>query len=897
MAERSYLPNCSHGLPPPVAFSLACSVSIGINFFVRRNPLGTSFCCVRSRMWQVMAPVALILLLVLVSSRLSTTYAQGSVGGSDESSLLPVDCAPPPGASSDWTPPKGCETIDPAPDPLPPECYPPREAPLDWQPPLYCSPDVPPDCVQPLDDATNWTPPLDCKPVEWNPGTIAGMVTDTEGNPLADVNVLAYQKFDTGSTEPGTSPDDTMPGWEQEGWYPVGFASTGQDGSYVMTDLLSGTYRVQFNDWTWTYVSEYYNDKADIAYAQNVVVMAGETTPNIDAALVQPQPSIQGTVTNPDGKPQPGIFVEVYQIVYVSTDPAQPLEPQQYSDDEPEWSAVAYAETKEDGSYRVNFLSPGIYRLKFQDWSWTYPTEYYNDATILDSAQNVFVVDGETTSGIDVQLNTPEPSITGTVTDPNGKVVAGATVAVYQQFDATIQPEPMNVETTPAVNQVPGKAEGWYPFFQVQTAEDGTYSVNNLTPGTYRVEFSSGDYPLTYYQNQADLAHAQDVVVTDEAPATGIDAQFSNPWPSIGGTVTDLDGNPIPSLSVTAYQKVMYEDTTSFWWYAAGSATTGEDGTYTIKNLATGTYRVEFSLWGFPIEYYNDQADLDHAQDVDVTRGSLRDRIDASFDLPEVPPVWIDGDNGGDTIYDPVTGEKIVNLWRGELHDLVLTSTVTCDTGMPEEVTLRVQPVDDTEPFSVTMEPEDASDAYGGTIPADNLVPGALSIVFVCPGGEVKEINAGKVNLYDPSGTITDATTGSPVSGAQVELFRVSDWEPKASPTDTSATTCHTTLSKGIRAWSELSPATDGLGLSADPATGQIDPAQNPLFTGADGRYGWNVSWGCWYVKVQAEGYETTFSPVVGVPPQVTDLNLALAPAEATPQQGESTVYLPMMTW
>lgn len=45
---------------------------------------------------------------------------------------------------------------------------------------------------------------------------------------------------------------------------------------------------------------------------------------------------------------------------------------------------------------------------------------------------------------------------------------------------------------------------------------------------------------------------------------------------------------------------------------------------------------------------------------------------------------------------------------------------------------------------------------------------------------------------------------------------------------------------------------------------------------------------GCWYIEVRAEGYQTLVSPVVGVPPEVTDLDLALS----KPTQ---TIYLPLI--
>src|SRR5690606_32306788 len=68
----------------------------------------------------------------------------------------------------------------------------------------------------------------------------------------------------------------------------------------------------------------------------------------------------------------------------------------------------------------------------------------------------------------------------------------------------------------------------------------------------------------------------------------------------------------------------------------------------------------------------------------------------------------------------------------------------------------------------------------------------------------------------------------------------------------------------------------------------------NPFVTNDIGYYGWDVAEGCWYVVVEAEGYDTLTSPVVGVPPEVTDLHLALTPqgndacAKAEQELGEA---------
>ena len=73
--------------------------------------------------------------------------------------------------------------------------------------------------------------------------------------------------------------------------------------------------------------------------------------------------------------------------------------------------------------------------------------------------------------------------------------------------------------------------------------------------------------------------------------------------------------------------------------------------------------------------------------------------------------------------------------------------------------------------------------------------------------------------------------------------------------------------------------------------TPEISPTINPLVTDGVGYYGWDVAQGCWYVVVQAWGYETRVSPVVGVPPEVTDLDLGLTPIEG----GLNAVYLPLI--
>lgn len=51
---------------------------------------------------------------------------------------------------------------------------------------------------------------------------------------------------------------------------------------------------------------------------------------------------------------------------------------------------------------------------------------------------------------------------------------------------------------------------------------------------------------------------------------------------------------------------------------------------------------------------------------------------------------------------------------------------------------------------------------------------------------------------------------------------------------------------------------------------------ENPLFTDAEGKYAWDVPQGLWQVKFEKEGYETTFSEWLPVPPPQLDVNIAM---------------------
>jgi uncharacterized repeat protein (TIGR01451 family) len=102
-----------------------------------------------------------------------------------------------------------------------------------------------------------------------------------------------------------------------------------------------------------------------------------------------------------------------------------------------------------------------------------------------------------------------------------------------------------------------------------------------------------------------------------------------------------------------------------------------------------------------------------------------------------------------------------------------------------------------------------------------------------------------EVVRVDPAGYIYDIDTHERISGATVWLQ----------------------MPNGRGGWTNVPTG-------EDPAI--MDPDVNPLTTGANGRYQWDTLAGTYRVHVQAQGYYSSDSIAVTVPPPVTDLHVGL---------------------
>ena len=346
-------------------------------------------------------------------------------------------------------------------------------------------------------------------------GSITGVVTsDVDGSPLSGIYVQAQN--DDGSS--------------------MASAATDADGSYRIDGLLAGAHRVHFLTSGTPYISEYWNNSTGYFGATTVNVQDGAVATGIDASL-SIGASISGVVTRDDGSPVVGAFV--------AANGAR--------------GGFGNAMTDSDGAYTVQGLFADSYTVQFSASQDGLIGEYWDDASDSFTATKVPVASGGTVAGIDAVLSAGG-SLQGVVTRASdGSAVTNGSVTVLNS----------------AGNSV---GQGW-------VTGDGSYRIDGIRPGDYKVKFVSYDPKLLsqYWSGAGTTADATPVTIVAGQTVSGIDAALRALASQISGTVTRAsDGSPVAGISVN-----VQGDSGYFF------ATTDDAGEYRIPALP-GTYTVSF---------------------------------------------------------------------------------------------------------------------------------------------------------------------------------------------------------------------------------------------------------------------------------------------------------------
>jgi VCBS repeat-containing protein len=399
-------------------------------------------------------------------------------------------------------------------------------------------------------------------------GHIAGRVASDGGSGLEGIDVYAKVR--------------NQLGW----WENAGYSSTDASGTYDISGLLPGDYRVQFDDPSGTYKGEWFDDRATVDAAADVAVAAGSTAGGIDATLTAPA-SISGTITA-GGDGLEGATVRAY-----------------LPDGSGGWSLTSDTLTGSDGAYVLAGLDPGTYRVEFVGRD-GYLGEWFDDAIGADSASPIVVSGGTTTTGISAIL-TRSGGIGGTVTDSGSAGIGGVGVSIFSQ-----------------------DASGtWNQVGYASTDEAGSYEIAGLRPGDYRVAFSgTGAYVGEYWDNRTEFDLSDPVTVVGGLVTGSVDAVLRGAG-SISGTVTS-DGTSGIGLVYAA----VYRPDGDGWSFAGGDSTDAS-GAYTVTGLQAGTYRLQFTAPdGYLDECWNDAPALESATDIIVVAGDDTGGIDAILSTP-----------------------------------------------------------------------------------------------------------------------------------------------------------------------------------------------------------------------------------------------------------------------
>jgi hypothetical protein len=296
---------------------------------------------------------------------------------------------------------------------------------------------------------------------------------------------------------------------------------------------------------------------------------------------------------------------------------------------------AGFASTSGTGTYSIPGLPAGKYAVYFDPscrYTGNNAGQWYSGKSTLATATAVTVTLGKITGSVNASLGAGGV-ISGTVL-AGGKPVAGTCVDVYGQGSFAMD----------------GFAE---------TSSAGTYSIGNLSTGSYLVAF----YPncaigntlaSQWYRGQTTSSKATAVNVNAGATTSGVNASLVAGG-SITGSVSGAGTGKLAGVCVYVQS--------SLNGVIGAIAQTLVGGSWSVSNLAAGTYTVQFTPCGvvgnYLGMYYNNQPLSGHGTAVTVQSGKVTAGINATLPLAGMISGKVTTSAGA-----PVAG-VCVTAWQG----------------------------------------------------------------------------------------------------------------------------------------------------------------------------------------------------------------------------------------
>ena len=324
------------------------------------------------------------------------------------------------------------------------------------------------------------------------------------------------------------------------------FTATNSKGEYRAVGLTGGTFQLNFSPGC-------RNNGNYTSVTLTAHTTAGQQASHVDAVLL-PGATISGTITDSASNPVSGMCVEI-----AGND-----------------NATANVGLDNNGNYVINQLSAGTYQVGFTSGcgnSGNYAPNWYDNQPSQNTATPITLTTGEINSDVDAVLQ-PGATITGKVTNTAGHALSGVCVSA----------------TTPA-------EAAFGPVNEAQTNGKGTYTIPDLAPGQYLINFGCGieqRYANDWFPGAPDAATA-DLVSATVGRTANINAALQ-PGGTIKGVVTGKAGHPLAGVCVFAVNTAGISGlpATSVLLGESDLGITGSRGTYQISGLAAGRYQVSF---------------------------------------------------------------------------------------------------------------------------------------------------------------------------------------------------------------------------------------------------------------------------------------------------------------
>lgn len=385
---------------------------------------------------------------------------------------------------------------------------------------------------------------------------ISGRVLDEEGEPLQNIMVQILRS-------------QNMRGRKQ--MIPTGGGQTNDRGEFRIANLPPGQVILSISPprfgngptgstnekSTTAYVQTYYPGATEVAQAAKIDVTAGAELSGFDLKLLKGRVSrIRGKVLDSAGQPMKNYFVQVmpkesgfFMGFMMNNFVRQP-----------------------DGSFELGGIQPGSYTLMVQ-------------GQMIPGA------------GPGPALNYREPLEVGTENIDNLIIRVPPPIKLEGQISVKGDP-PANFDKQSIRIQLSDESgRSFGPMAQQTIKEDGSFVLENVMPGKYRISaFGGGEgvyLDSVVYGNQE--VTGKDVEIADAAPVKVI---FAVGGGSVTGSVMQ-NGTPAPGVSVL----LLSTDTTKRDMPFTRTGMTDQNGNYSMKNLTPGDYlvlalsEIEYGFW------------------------------------------------------------------------------------------------------------------------------------------------------------------------------------------------------------------------------------------------------------------------------------------------------------